>query len=282
MGGLSRDHHGVTTRPHDDRAARRTRWSAPRANAPPGPDKHPPLHDPARSRAPHETSTETSTNEGCIAFWEYLNDPFVREDLLEQAIGHIKISLIPILVATILGIGLGIAAQRNSVLRPAILNTTSVFLTIPSFALFGLMIPIFGIGDVPVMVALTMYALLAIVRNTVSGLNSVDPAVVESARGMGLSNRQRLTQIEMPIAWPVIIAGVRVSAQLVIGVASVAVLVGGSGLGEEIYQNGLRNIGSAGAFESVLGGTLAILILAFLFDLILQTIERLTTSKGIA
>lgn len=184
-------------------------------------------------------------------------------------------------VATVLGILLGIVAHRNRLLRPAILNTASVFLTIPSFALFGLLIAFLGIGDGPVMVALTMYALLAIIRNTLSGISSVDPAVVESARGMGMSNLQRLWRIELPNAWPIIIAGVRVSMQLTIGIAAIAVLVGGSGLGEEIYLNGLRNIGSVGALNAVLGGTLAILALALIFDLALQAVERLTTSKGL-
>lgn len=189
--------------------------------------------------------------------------------------------LVPIIVATTLGIGLGILANRSDVLRPVILNTTSTFLTIPSLALFSLLIPIVGIGEPPVVVALTLYALLAIVRNTLAGLNSVDQAVVESARGMGMSGMQRLWRIELPNAWPVILTGVRVSTQLIVGIAAIAALVGGPGLGNEIYSEGIRRIGSPGALNAILGGTLAILVLAFIFDVVYRGVERLTVSEGL-
>jgi osmoprotectant transport system permease protein len=125
-----------------------------------------------------------------------------------------------------------------------------------------------------------MYALLAIVRNTVSGLNSVSSAVSESAKGMGMGYWQRLLRIEMPIAWPVILAGIRVSTQLTVGIAAVAALVGGDNLGTLIF-GGIRRLGSSGSFEQMLGGTLGIVILAFLFDLLFLGIGRITTSRGI-
>jgi osmoprotectant transport system permease protein len=216
-----------------------------------------------------------------INFFEYLTDPFTRDALLEQAIAHIQISIIPIVISTLIGIPLGVMAQRSRVARPVILNTASTFLTIPSLALFGLLVGVVGIGNPPVIVALTLYALLPIIRNTLSGLQSVDPAIVESARGMGMGGFQRLWKIELPIAWPVIIAGVRVATQLTVGIAAIAVLIGGSGLGEEIYNNGIRRIGSPGVFNNILGGTLAIVVIAYVFDGILLLVERLTTSKGI-
>lgn len=188
---------------------------------------------------------------------------------------------VPIVVATAISLVLGILAHRQRVLRPIILTTTSTFLTIPSLALFGLLIPVVGIGSPPVVVALTMYALLAIVRNTLAGLNSVDQAVVESARGMGMSNLQRLWRIELPNAWPVILTGIRVSTVLIVGIAPIAALVGGPGFGNEIYSQGIRRIGSPGAVNAILGGTLGVVLLALLFDGFYRLVERFTVSKGL-
>lgn len=227
-------------------------------------------------------ATPSSDHGAPISFFaDYLGDSFTREILLELTVEHVVLVAVPILIGTVLGIVLGIVAHRQRVLRAAIMNTTSTFLTIPSLALFGLMIPIVGIGSPPVIVALVIYSLLPITRNTLAGLRSVDQAVVESARGMGMSGRQRLLQIELPNAWPVILAGVRVSTQLLVGIAPIAALIGGPGLGNEIFSNGIRRIGSPGALNAILGGTLAVLLLALLFDVAYRGVERLTVSEGI-
>jgi osmoprotectant transport system permease protein len=160
------------------------------------------------------------------------------------------------------------------------LAITSTFLTIPSFALFGIFIPIFGLGYPPTVVALVMYGLLPILRNTVAGLRSVDPAIAESAQGMGMSATQRLFRIELPLAWPVIIAGVRVSTMLLMGIAAIAAIVGGPGLGEDIFS-GLARVGSVTALDLVLGGILGIVALALIFDTFFNVLGRLTTSRGI-
>ncbi len=214
-------------------------------------------------------------------FTDYLGDSFTREVLLELTLEHVVLVIVPILIGTVLGVVLGIVAHRRRGLRAAIMNTTSTFLTIPSLALFGLMIPIVGIGSPPVIVALVIYSLLPITRNTLAGLTSVDQAVVESARGMGMSGRQRLWRIELPNAWPVILAGIRVSTQLIVGIAPIAALIGGPGLGNEIFSQGIRRIGSPGALNAILGGTLGVLLLALLFDLAYRGVERLTVSEGL-
>ncbi len=214
------------------------------------------------------------------AFFEYLADPFTQSVLFDLSFEHILLTLLPIVLATVMGLALGITATRLPVTRPAILNTTSTFLTIPSLALFGLFIPLVGIGYPPAIIPLTMYALLPIVRNTMAGLLGVDKAVAESAKGMGLGSTRRLLRIELPLAWPVILAGLRVSTQLVIGIAAIAAIVGGPGLGNEIFS-GIRRIGSAGALENLLGGTLAIVVLAALFDLVYLGIGRLTIPRGL-
>ena len=213
-------------------------------------------------------------------FTEYLADPSTQRELLSQTVEHIYLTAVPVLIAVILGLGLGILAHRSPQLRSPILSVVSTFLTIPSLALFAILIPIVGIGATPAIIALTLYALLPIVRNTVSGLFSVDRAVVESAKGMGMSATMRLWKIELPNAWPVMLAGVRVATLLTIGIAAIAALVGGPGLGQEIFT-GIRRIPAAGSLESLLGGTVAIVLLAILFDLLYLAIGRLTIPRGI-
>ncbi len=213
-------------------------------------------------------------------FTEYLADPSTQRELLSQTAEHIYLTAVPVLIAVILGLGLGITAHRSPQLRSPILSVVSTFLTIPSLALFALLIPIVGIGATPAIIALTLYALLPIVRNTVSGLFSVDRAVVESAKGMGMSATMRLWKIELPNAWPVMLAGVRVATLLTVGIAAIAALVGGPGLGQEIFT-GIRRIPAAGSLESLLGGTVAIVLLAILFDLLYLAIGRLTIPRGI-
>ena len=213
-------------------------------------------------------------------FTDYLADPSTQRALIEQTLEHVYLTAIPVLVAVVIGLSLGIVAHRVPQVRNSILGTVSIFLTIPSLALFAILIPIVGIGATPAIIALTMYALLPIVRNTVSGLYSVDNAVVESAKGMGMGAVKQLVKIELPNAWPVILAGVRVATLLTIGIAAIAALVGGPGLGNEIFT-GIRRIPAAGSLESLLGGTIVIVILAMLFDLLYLAIGRLTIPRGI-
>lgn len=213
-------------------------------------------------------------------FTEYLANPSTRRTLLDQSLEHIYLTAVPVLVAVVIGLVLGIVAHRVPQLRSPILSTVSTFLTIPSLALFALLIPLVGIGATPAIIALTMYALLPIVRNTVSGLFSVDRAVVESAKGMGMSATMRLWRIELPNAWPVMLAGIRVATLLTIGIGAIAALVGGPGLGQEIFR-GIRSIPATGSLESLLGGTLFIVLLALIFDLLYLAIGRLTIPRGI-
>jgi len=161
-----------------------------------------------------------------------------------------------------------------------VLGVTGTFLTIPSLALFPLFIPIFGLGATSVLVGLVMYGLLPVTRNTIVGLREVDPAVVESAQGMGMSRTRRMLRIELPLAWPVILTGMRVSAVLLVGIAAIGAYVSGPGLGNDIFA-GITNFGSASSLNLILGGTLGIVILAIFFDLLFSVIFRITTPKGI-
>jgi osmoprotectant transport system permease protein len=213
-----------------------------------------------------------------MGFFNYLASRW--DHILELAIAHAEVVFISLLIATAIGVTTGVLVYRRERSAEVVLAVASTFLTIPSFALFGLLLPIFGLGWTPTIVALVMYALLPIVRNTVVGLRSVDPAITESAQGMGMSGLQRLLRIELPLAWPVIITGMRVSTLIIVGIAAIAAYVNGPGLGEDIFS-GLARIGSAVALNLVLGAVLAIIVLALLFDGFFAVLGKLTTSRGL-
>jgi osmoprotectant transport system permease protein len=174
----------------------------------------------------------------------------------------------------------GIVARRNLLARELALSIASVFLTIPSLALFVIFIPLVGLGFAPSFIALFLYSLLPILRNTITGLDGIDPGVLESAKGMGLSPRQVLLRVELPLAWPVILAGIRVSSMLIVGIAAIATLVAGGGLGDFI-KSGLARLPLPNSLESIWLGTLLCVLLALVIDLILQAVRVATISKGI-
>lgn len=202
------------------------------------------------------------------------------DDMLELGLAHAGVVAISVLLASVLGITLGVLTHQRQRARDLVLATTGAMLTVPSFALFILLLGPLGLGARPVIVALTMYGLMPIVRNTVTGLNSVDPAVIESAKGMGLTRWQRLRRIELPLAWPVIITGIRVTTLVLLGIAAIGDIVNGPGYGELIFT-GLARVGTPVAVNLVLAGTVGVIILAILFDLLFYTARRLTTSQGI-
>ncbi len=211
-------------------------------------------------------------------FFEFLATR--SEDMLELGLGHAAIVGAAVLLATVIGVLLGIATYRKEKPRETILAITGSFLTIPSFALFILLIGPLGLGWKPVLVALTMYGLLPVVRNTITGLREVDPAIVEPALGMGMSRSPRLLRIELPLAWPVIITGVRVTTLVLLGIAAIGSIVLGPGYGEFIFT-GLARVGTPVAVNLVLAGTLGVIILAILFDLAFYLLRKITTSQGI-
>jgi osmoprotectant transport system permease protein len=212
------------------------------------------------------------------SFWEYVSDQSDR--LRGLMIEHAQIVLISVGLAVVIGVGLGMLTYRTDRPRNAVLAVTGIFLTIPSFALFGLLISPLGLGTKPAVVALVMYALLPIVRNTITGLRGVDPAVVESAQGMGMGRARRLVRIELPLAWPVIIAGIRVSTQILVGIAAIAAVINGPGLGKDIFR-ALARVGTPTALNQALAAVLGIVILGLILDVIYLVIGRLTTSKGL-
>lgn len=216
--------------------------------------------------------------DGLTSWFDYVIKNY--DDILEAFWQHMQIVLVVIALATVFSVTLGIIVQRNPSARALTLSIAGIFLTIPSLALFAVFIPILGIGNAPAMAALFLYAILPILRNTVTGLDEVSPAVVESARGMGMGTMQQLLRVKLPLAWPVVMAGVRVSSLMVVGIGAIAVLVGGDGLGSFI-QGGLTRLGLPGSAESVWVGTVFIVVLGLLLDLTFAIIQRLTTSPGL-
>lgn len=213
-------------------------------------------------------------------FIEYLSRRW--EHLLDLTIEHAVVTLLSVAIAAVIGVGLGLLTYRTERPRELVLAVTAIFLTIPSLALFGLFIqvPGLGLGWRSVVVALVMYALLPIVRNTVVGLREVDPAIVESAQGMGMGRIRRLLRIELPLAWPVIMTGIRVSTLIVVGIAAIGAYINGPGLGNDIFR-ALGNFGSPQALNIVLGAFFGIIVLAVLFDFLYVLVTRLTMSRGL-
>lgn len=201
-------------------------------------------------------------------------------DILFRAWQHGWLVLQALAIATVLAIALAVIATRITGLTPIANAFTAVGLTLPSFALIGVLIPLVGIGTVPAVVVVVFYALLPILRNALVGLRGVDPEVLEAARGMGMGPVALFTRVRLPLAWPVILTGIRVAGQLGMGVAAIAAYVLGPGLGSYIFT-GLVSLGGANALNYALVGTLGIVVVALVLDGLLVLLGRLTISKGL-
>ncbi|WP_377891384.1 ABC transporter permease [Alkalihalobacillus sp. R86527] len=198
------------------------------------------------------------------------------DDILVALQEHLFLSFISIVIAILISVPLGIFISRRKKLAEPFIAISAIFQTVPSLALFGFLIPFLGIGSTTAIIALTVYALLPILRNTYTGITSVDQSSIEAGRGMGMTDSQILTKIEIPLSLPVIMAGVRTATVLTIGVATLATFVGAGGLGDIIYRGLTSN-----KDELVLAGALPATILALSFDLILKLLENAATPKGI-
>ena len=216
------------------------------------------------------------------SWWSFMNDQEGWDAIVGHTVDHVQLVAMSMLFAIVLSVGLGIVIHRIVALRGLVMGVASVLITIPSLALFAIFIsvPGIGIGDRGPIIALTLYSILPILRNTITGLESVDRAVIESAKGVGLNARQRLVRIEIPLAWPVILTGIRVATLLNIGIAAIAPLVGGTGLGRYI-NDGLQRFPNVTSVERMWTGVVFTILLALLADLAFTLVRRLTTSKGL-
>ncbi|MBO0413485.1 ABC transporter permease [Enterococcus hulanensis] len=198
-------------------------------------------------------------NEILLKFWE-----------------HFYLSFLAIFLGILVAVPLGALLTRVEKGSETIIKVVGVFQTIPSLALLSIMIPFFGIGKIPAVIALFLYSLLPILRNTYVGIKSVDATYLDAAKGMGMSQMQRLLQIELPLAMGVIMAGIRVSTVYVISWTTLASYIGAGGLGDFIF-NGLNLY----RMDLVMMGTIPITLLALLSDALLKRSEiKLTMDRG--
>jgi osmoprotectant transport system permease protein len=190
---------------------------------------------------------------------------------------HLILVAIAIAVATLVGIPLGILITRKPKLAQPILGFANALQTIPSLAIFGFLISVpflGGIGKVPAIVALTLYALLPLIRNTYIGIKSVDPAIIEAGKGMGMTDRQLLLKVEIPLALGVILAGVRVATVICVGVATIAAAIGGGGLGVFIFR-GIATVNN----DLILAGAIPAAFIALMTDFFLGWLEKMLTQR---
>jgi osmoprotectant transport system permease protein len=195
-----------------------------------------------------------------------------RSEIWSATLDHIALVLIAMSFAIVIAVPLGMLIVQHPALRTFSLGLASVFQTIPSLALFGFLIPIpliGGIGPRTAIVALVLYALLPILRNTYVGLTSIDPAVLEAAEAMGMTDTQILTRVRLPIALGIILAGIRTATVITIGVATIAAAIGAGGLGTFIFR-GVAMVSDA----VILAGAIPAALLATIADLFLALIER--------
>lgn len=199
-----------------------------------------------------------------------------REDIIKATIEHMELSIVAVLLAIIISVPIGILLTRHQKLAAPVIGVASVFQTIPSLALLGFMIPLLGIGWTPAIVALTIYGLLPILRNTYTGILNVDKAMKEAGVGMGMTSLQVLVKVELPLALSIIMAGVRTATVLIIGVATLASLIGAGGLGDLIF----RGIAMSNT-DLILAGAVPAAVLALIFDKLLELLEKMVTPKGL-
>jgi osmoprotectant transport system permease protein len=195
-----------------------------------------------------------------------------RLEILQSTGEHLWLVVIAMLIAIAVGVPLGIAVTRKPWLSKPILGTANVAETIPSLALFGFLLPVPWLGsraDRLAIVALAVYALLPIIRNTITGIQGIDPNVREAARAMGMTDLQILRRVELPLALPVLLAGIRVATVWTVGIATIAAAVGAGGLGEFIFR-GLAMVDN----RVILAGAIPAAILALLADIVLGLFER--------
>lgn len=195
-------------------------------------------------------------------------------DILSKTIEHIHISLMSLILGIFIAVPIGILLSKTNRISNFIIAFTSLLQTIPSLALLATMIPIFGIGKKPAVIALFIYSLLPILRNTFIGINGVDENIVDAAKGLGMTKFQSLLKIEIPLAMPAIMSGIRLSAVYVISWATIASYIGAGGLGDLIFS-GLNNYNR----QSIIFGTIPVTVLALTVDFIFNKIENRVIAK---
>lgn len=204
--------------------------------------------------------------------WDFIQTN--AASLLGKTAEHLGIALIALLLGTLAAVPLGIALTFNKKLSRFTIGFASLLQTVPSLALLAMMIPIFGIGKLPAVIALFLYSLLPILRNTFLGIDGVSPELIDAAKGMGMTPRQILTKVKLPLAVPVIMSGIRLSAVYVIAWTTLASYIGAGGLGDFIFS-GLTTYNP----PMILAGAIPVSILALVLDYLLGHVESTVSPK---
>ncbi len=223
------------------------------------------------------------------ALVDYLRTNWVEVQFAAQT--HFLLVLYSVTISTVIAVGLAIALHTSQLApeswskslransREAALLLSSAALTVPSLALFSLLQPPLGLGIAPAIIGLAVYGVYPVLRNTVAGLSSVDPAVMEAARGVGMGSGRRMLRIQLPLAWPVILSGIRVAVLIMIAIAAVAAIISQLGFGQ-LLLDGLTRLGGAGSFEQVIVGTFGCLAVAAVFEIAFVLVQRFTAPRG--
>ncbi|WP_227764457.1 ABC transporter permease [Zhaonella formicivorans] len=190
-------------------------------------------------------------------------------NVLSLTLAHIEISAVAVLASVLIGVPIGIILTRVKFLKGFVIGVAGVLYTIPSLALFAFLIPFFGLGFKPTIIALILYSQLAIIRNTASGIESIEPNIIEAATGMGMNRRELLFLVQLPLGLPVIMAGVRMITVMSIGIATIAAYIGAGGLGDLIFQ-GMFTVDA----DLIVAGAIPICLLALLSDYLLIKLQH--------
>lgn len=208
---------------------------------------------------------------------EYIT--FIRDridDISLLAVQHIQLSVTALLISICVGVPLGILIAKIPALSSFVIGLANAIQAIPSLALLGFLVPFMGIGSIPSIVMIILYSLLPIVKNTYTGLANVDSSILEAGKGMGMRGVQLMRMVQLPLALPVIMAGIRIAAVTAVGFTTLAALIGAGGLGQLIYR-GISMVNN----QMIIAGAIPAMILALLIDYLLLLVERLVTPKGI-
>jgi osmoprotectant transport system permease protein len=204
--------------------------------------------------------------------WEWISNN--ADEIQARTIEHLALVSVSTAIAVAVAIPIGVAVRGRRIPFAAATGIAGILYTIPSLAMFAFLLPVFGIGFTPAVVGLVLYALLILIRNTAVGLEGVPASVREASVGMGLTPWQVLTRVELPLALPAIMAGIRLATVSTVGIATVAVLIGGGGLGSLIYSDGIQR---ALFLTPILVGAVCATVMAIALDLLLVLAERMLT-----
>jgi len=211
---------------------------------------------------------------GFSGFFHFISSR--KLEILKLIYEHIELTLLAVLIAVIIGIPLGILITKIKKLSKPIIGAANVIQAIPSLALLGFLIPVLGIGSKPAIVMVVLYSLLPIVKNCYTGLINIDKDILEAAKGMGMTDNQILIKVQLPLAMPIIMAGIRISAVTAVGLMTIAAFIGAGGLGQMVFT-GVQTVNN----NMILSGAIPACILALLMDFLIGLLEKKVVPKGI-